>query len=578
MGYAHEYAHAILHRGRVPMEPTDHVVNWADAPRKGKFHPDAETFALPGTEDLADAPVAPGLLDAAGTAGAAADGGAGGREGAGAAGGFSLTLLSAMLRDSYGLTGRRLGVQANTDLPGLPFYTHANWSRGTAGGGGLYPVSVHWASGPSGPLTPGLHYYDVHRHALQRLLAGDVTGLVREALGPDAPPEALDTDQYLILGVKYWQNSFKYNSFSFHVVSTDVGTLVQTWRIWAAGRGLSVAPVLWFDEPRLNGLLGVPGEEEAVFAVVPLRWDGAAPVRRAGAEVAGAPIASGAGGAPGAAGAPGASAAAGAVPRHRPRARHRDVERSRTLLDFDALRAMHAATLEGAADRPAPGALAAAAALPVEAGGVRAALPEPVFPGGGVRSALRARRSSFGRFDARRPIGAGDLSAVLAACAATRLGGDTDPAGEVRLARVYAFVTHVEGVEPGAYAYDPDRGDLRLVAPGPQGAFLQENYFLANYNLEQAGAVLVPTVRTTAVLDALGDRGYRLAVGTAGAVAQTFYVAASALGLGAGVALGFDNVSYVERLGLADGDEAPLLIMALGHERPGPADFRHEIA
>jgi hypothetical protein len=44
------------------------------------------------------------------------------------------------------------------------------------------------------------------------------------------------------------------------------------------------------------------------------------------------------------------------------------------------------------------------------------------------------------------------------------------------------------------------------------------------------------------------------------------------------VALGFDNVSFVERLGLADGDEAPLLIMALGHERPGSADFRHEIA
>ncbi|WP_411574614.1 nitroreductase family protein [Streptomyces fradiae] len=585
MGYAHEYAHAILHRGRVPMEPTDHVVNWADAPRKGKFHPDAETFALPGTEGLADAPVAPGLLpDAAGGARAgtraapALDGGAGGPEGGSPAGGFSLPLLSAMLRDSYGLTGRRLGVQANTDLPGLPFYTHANWSRGTAGGGGLYPVSVHWASGPSGPLTPGLHYYDVHRHALQRLLAGDVTDLVREALGPDAPPEALDTDQYLILGVKYWQNSFKYNSFSFHVVSTDVGTLVQTWRIWAAGRGLSVAPVLWFDEPRLNGLLGVPGEEEAVFAVVPLRWDGAAPAHRAGAGIAGAPDEAGAPFAAGTAGTPGASAAPGSVPRHRPRVRHRDVERSRTLLDFDALRAMHAATLEGAGDRPAPGALAAAAALPVEAGGVRAALPEPVFPGGGVREALRARRSSFGRFDARRPLGAGDLSAVLAACAATRLGGDTDPAGEVRLARVYAFVTHVEGVEPGAYAYDPDRGDLRLVVPGPQGAFLQENYFLANYNLEQAGAVLVPTVRTTAVLDALGDRGYRLAVGTAGAVAQTFYVAASALGLGAGVALGFDNVSYVERLGLTDGDEAPLLIMALGHERPGPADFRHEIA
>jgi SagB-type dehydrogenase family enzyme len=544
MGYAHEYAHAVLHRGRVPMEPTDHVVNWDDGPRRGKYYPAAEAFALPTTEDLADVPVAPGLLPGAVPV-----------QGGDAAPGFSLPLLSAMLQDSYGLTGRRLGVQANTDLPGLPFYPHANWSRGTAGGGGLYPVSIHWASGASGPLTPGLHYYDVHRHALQRLLAGDVTDRVHRALGPDAPAEALGTDQYLILGVKYWQNSFKYNSFSFHVVSTDIGTLVHTWRIWAAARGLRLAPVMWFDEPRLNELLGVTGDEESVFAVVPLVWDAPAPRRDRAREDA-----------------------PRTDPAHRPSVRHRDVERSRTLLDFTALRAMHRATLAGAADRPAPGALAAAAALPTDAGGDRVELPAPAFPGTGLRRTLRERRSSFGRFDARRRVAAEHVSAVLAACAETRPAGDADPAGEVRLARMYAFVNHVEGVEQGAYVYDPDHGDLRLVAAGPQGSFLQENYFLANYNLEQSGVVIVPTVRTTAVLDAVGDRGYRLAVGTAGAVAQSFYLAASALGLGAGVALGFDNVSFVERLGLADGDEAPLLIMALGHERPGSADFRHEIA
>ncbi|MEV7416674.1 nitroreductase family protein [Streptomyces sp. NPDC089919] len=549
MGYAHEYARAVLHRGRVPMEPVDHVVDWADGPRRGKHYPHAEAFALPGTGDLADVPVAPGLWPGLAPV-APGD----------AARGFTLPLLSAMLQDSYGLTGRRLGVQANTDLAGLPYYPHANWSRGTAGGGGLYPVSIHWAAGPSGPLLPGLHHYDVHRHALHRLLAGDVTDRVRRALGDRAPDGAADTDQYLVLGVKYWQNSFKYNSFSFHVVATDLGTLVQTWRVWAAARGLRLAPALWFDEPGLNELLGVPGEQEAVFAVVPLHWD-APPAGPAAA---------------------GPAPAAG--PGHRPVVRHRDAERSRTLLDFAALREMHAATLAGAADRPAPGALAAAAARPDpggesdgESGGIRVQLPPPAPPATGLRRTLRERRSSFGRFDARRPVTPAQLSAVLAACADTRLAGDADPAGEVRLARLYAFVSHLDGIEPGAYAYEPGRGGLRRVADGPQGAFLQANYFLANYNLEQAGAVLVPTVRTTAVLDAVGERGYRLAVATAGAVAQSFYLAAAALGLGAGVALGFDNVSYAERLGLADGDEAPLLIMALGHERPGPADFHHEI-
>ncbi|MFG2111907.1 nitroreductase family protein [Streptomyces sp. NPDC048718] len=555
MGYAHEYAQAILHRGRVPMEPTDHVVNWSDGPRKGKYFPGAEAFALPDTEDLPDVPIAPGLLP-----------GAEGPDPSRVPAGFSLPLLSAMLKDSYGLTNRRLGIQANTDLPGLPFYTHANWSRGTAGGGGLYPVSIHWASGPSGPLTPGLHYYDLNRHALQRLLTGDITERVRAALGPDAPAEALEADQYLILGVKYWQNSFKYNSFCFHVVSTDIGTLTQTWRIWAAARGLRIAPALWFDEPALNGILGVPGEQEAVFAVIPLHWDGPRAAR------------AGAAGTSGTEGAADASGTSGTDPEHRPAVRHRDVERSRTLLDFTTVRDMHAATLAGATERPAPGALAAAAAVVDDGAGERVPLPAPVAPTAKTREALRRRRSSFGRFDARRKLSARDLSTVLAACAATRLAGDTDPEGVVRLARVHVFVNHVEGIAPGAYTYDPDRGDLRLVEAGPQGVFLQDNYFLANYNLEQTGAVLVPTVRTTAVLDALGDRGYRLAIGTAGAVSQTFYTAAAALDVGAGVALGFDNVSFAERLGLMDGDEAPLLIMPLGHERPEPADFHHEIA
>ncbi|MGW5639948.1 hypothetical protein [Streptomyces sp. NPDC003832] len=50
-----------------------------------------------------------------------------------------------------------------------------------------------------------------------------------------------------------------------------------------------------------------------------------------------------------------------------------------------------------------------------------------------------------------------------------------------------------------------------------------------------------------------------------------------ALGLGAGVALGFDNISYIEELGLEGTGEAPLLIMLLGNERPQPADFRSEL-
>ncbi|MEV6472910.1 nitroreductase family protein [Streptomyces sp. NPDC051657] len=528
MGYAHEYAAAIMHRGRVPMDPADYVPNWQDGPRKAKFHPGADGFPLPDAPYPAGATLDRGLFP---------EGGPGEKE-------FDLVSLSGMLRDSYGLTGRRLGVQANTDLNALPFYPLANWSRGSASGGGLYPVGIHWVSGPSGPVPPGVHYYSTRHHSMQRLLTGDVSGRVREALGEEAPgPE---TDQYLVLSIKYWQNSFKYNSFSFHAVSMDLGACVQTWRMWAAARGLAVEPALWFDEERLAELLGVDPEAEGIFAVVPLKWAGGQPtsVRRA----AEAPVS----------------------------VRRRDVERSRTVLTFDALLRMQAATSADAAARPAPGALAPAAAHPADPALVEVALPPARPLDADVRTALRARRSSFGRFDAQRPVTPDQLAVCLAAASAgSQIGGDT---GDVRLARLYAFVNHVEGVEPGSYAYDPERRSLRRVKEGRPGEFLQRNYFLSNYNLEQAGAVLVPTVRTTAVLDAVGDRGYRLVNATIGAVAQSVYTAAAAVGLGCGVALGFDNISYIEELGLEGTGEAPLLIMMVGNERPAPADFRYEIA
>ncbi|MFI5899967.1 nitroreductase family protein [Streptomyces cyaneofuscatus] len=527
MGYAHEYAAAIMHRGRVPMDPADYVPNWQDGPRKAKFYPGADSFPLPDAPYPADATLDRGLC----------------AEGPPGEGEFDLPTLSGMLRDSYGLTGRRLGVQANTDLSALPFYPLANWSRGAASGGGLYPVGVHWVSGPSGPVPPGVHYYSTRHHAMQRLLTGDVSGEVRAALGEGAPGPA--TDQYLVLSIKFWQNSFKYNSFSFHAVSMDLGACLQTWRMWAAARGLAVEPALWFDEQRLAALLGADPQEEGIFAVVPLKWAGCEPSS-------------------------GESAAAPAS------VRRQDVERSGTVLTFDALLRMQAATSADATARPAPGALAPAAAHPVDPAATEVELPPARPLEADVRTALRDRRSSFGRFDAQQPFTRPQLAACLsAAVAGSRLGGDT---GEVRLAKLYAFVGHVEGLEPGSYAYDPERRSLRRVKEGRPGEFLQKNYFLANYNLEQAGAVLVPTVRTTAVLDAVGDRGYRLVNATIGAVAQSVYTAASAVDLGCGVALGFDNISYIEELGLEGTGEAPLLIMMIGNERPAPADFRYEIA
>jgi SagB-type dehydrogenase family enzyme len=535
VGYAQEYAPAIMSRGRVPMEPVDFVPDWGDAPRKGKFYPGVDAIPLP-TNGLA------GTGDVQSGLGPPVD--PGGR-------GFTVPLLSGLLLDSYALLGRRLGVQANTDMAALPTYAHGNWFRGTASGGGLYPCSIYWVCGPGGPLTPGVYYYSHPRHAMQPLLAGDVSAEVRAALGH--LPAAARTDQFLIIGIKYWQNAFKYNSFSYHAVTMDVGTLLQTWQIWARSQGLFLEPALWFDQAPLTRLLGVSDADEGVFAVVPLTWDG---------------------------GGIGRSVAPAADGNDPPHVHHADRERSRNVVAFDSVRRMSAATVGHAAGRPAPQDLRPAAAIPAAEVdplvGVLA-LPDPQRLTMDVRTALRRRRSSFGRFEAHRPLAAAQLSALLAASAGTRVDCDVTAPERLPLAKLYVFVNHVRDVPAGSYEYDGATNTLRPIRPGPPGDFLDRNYFLANYNLEQAAAVLVPTVRTSAVLEALGDRGYHLVNATVGAIAQTCYTAAAALGVGCGVALGFDNISYVEELGLGPTGESPLLIMLVGHERREPADFRYEL-
>ena len=62
-----------------------------------------------------------------------------------------------------------------------------------------------------------------------------------------------------------------------------------------------------------------------------------------------------------------------------------------------------------------------------------------------------------------------------------------------------------------------------------------------------------------------------------GALAQTAYTAAAALGVGCGAVLGFDNIAIDEAVGLDDGDERTFLFVLLGHERADRADFDYRL-
>ncbi|MEU7749016.1 SagB family peptide dehydrogenase [Nonomuraea sp. NPDC049158] len=530
---ASDYIAAIMRRNRSPAEDWSLKPDWADQPRMHNVYPGVTPIPLPAAQ------VALASLEESLTRQVPENGGA-----------FTMPMLYEMLRDSYAYGGRRLAVTVNDDTVALPHYPHAVWSRGTASGGGLYPLEIYWVCGPGGPMLPGVYNYSPAQHGVQRLLIGDVTSQVRQAIAPAAAAG----DQFLLVTVKFWKNAFKYEAFSYHVVTMDVGTALGTWQLWSRAAGFPLRPLLNFDEEALNRLLGVRTHEESVFAVVPLPCgESPSPEGRPELRVT-------------------------AVPR----------ERSRTVVRHPAVERVHASTVTTSLPGDSP-AERLKVARPGHGGGrgdgIKLADPLPLDAT--VRKALRGRRSSFGRFSAQYSLGQAALAAVLRAGAlGARLVSDVkQPDGTPELTRLAILANHVDGVPADAYDYDVATNTLLPLGVGVSTSFLQRNYFLNNYNMEQVAAVVTVLARPHAVIAATGQRGYRFLNAEVGAAAQAMYMAAAAANIGCGAALGFDNVSYAEHMdrqrdlsGDDDDQEWPLLIVMLGHERQKAPDFHFRLS
>ncbi|MDQ0994685.1 SagB family peptide dehydrogenase [Streptomyces sp. V3I7] len=529
-----DYVESVFRRGREPMEPIGFTPDWADQPSRHKTYLGVRRFPLPPGADLMSAGVADVLF---------------GEPPAGHGPPWTLDSLAALLRLSYGVLDRRLRVSWNQDSHVRVLYPEALWGRGTASGGGMYPLEVYWVAGPGGPLTPGVYHYSTAHHGFERLLAGDLTDEVRAACGR----EAGDADGYLVVTVRFWKNSFKYNSFCYHVVTQDSGALLGSWELIARGLGRRLTRVLWFDDERLNGLLGLDTAEECALAVVPL------------------------------------PCAAPAEPSADPDPVHCDgsttglidrpsFERSARPRTFEQIEQVHQAVL---ADRRArPDTEVAGSLVPVPpATGEDIELPEPLTDrlAPDLAATIRSRRTSFGSFTRSRPLGLDELGTVLAGTAsAHRYVADVVP-GDVGLTGLYVLANRVTGLPSGTYRYDGTGHRLRVVREMPLAEKLQRAYYLSNYNLEQVGAVLAISGRWRSTLDAYGSRGYRVLNSEVGAVAQTAYTAAAALGVGCGAVLGFDNIAIDEWAGLDDGDERTFLFVLLGHERADSADFDYRL-
>jgi SagB-type dehydrogenase family enzyme len=163
---------------------------------------------------------------------------------------------------------------------------------------------------------------------------------------------------------------------------------------------------------------------------------------------------------------------------------------------------------------------------PCAAGGDVHALPSPRREAGRGLGETIQRRGSTRQFS---HAALSDVELATALWCATRPVPIDASSG---LVEPYLIVNAVDGIEPGAYRYAPDRHALESVRPGAyrdQAAFLCLEQALGG----DAAAVVFFLAPLDAVLAAYGDRGYRLVNLDAGLAGGRAYLAAYAQGFGA---------------------------------------------
>nr|WP_275402590.1 SagB/ThcOx family dehydrogenase [Streptomyces sp. SID13031] len=507
----------MFERQRVPLPPLGFQVDWGDQPSRHKLYLDAPKLPLP--IPFANLPLL-GVEAAAARAAGPVE-----------AELPSLDVLASVL-GCYGLIDRRTQLNWNEDSTGKLRAAAPVWARPTASGGGMYPAESYLVAGGGAPLRTGVYHYDTAHHSLDRLSAANRCADLAAATGVDA-------GLYLVATLKFWKNAFKYNSFSYHVVTQDVGALLASWRLVFAAAGQAVEPVLWFDEAPVSTALAVDGRTEAPFVVIPL-----GPTRAVDTAVEpGRPLPL------------------------------RVWEKSEHVRDFELVERVHAAALVGNQARP-PRSTEVAPRTLDRTNGVQ--LPTPAPSAKDLSTSLRTRRSSFGLFSARPNLSIADLGSVLATTAQmSRAGTDVEPSPrQDPWTRLWVLPNTVEGLEKRAYAYDPAEHQLIGAGKFDYGE-VQRHYALTNYNISEVAAVLVITGRLEALVEAYGARGYRMLSVEVGQLAQTSYLAATAHGLGIGAVLGIDNLAVDEFLGIEETDERSMLFLLLGHERAGRAGYDH---
>ena len=355
--------------------------------------------------------------------------------------------------------------------------------RAAACTGALYHIELYLAMAERHDLGAGLYHYGAHDHALRRLRAGDVRGTLVAATGGS---EAVASAPLLfVLTSTFWRNAWKYQARAYRHAFWDSGVVVANLLALLAADGTPASVLMGFADGEVNRLLGVDGMREAAVAIVAVGGQAASPPPPHPLE----PL------------------SLATEPLSAREVRYPEIE------EAHAASTLGSAQVAGWRERTGPG-----------SHGV-----PPRVADAPIDEIIERRRSS--RRFSLRSISRSDLESVLAAVTSA-VPGDAFTPDPVT---PFLIVNGVDGVEPGLYRADlsPIRiGDFRRLA----GALALGQELGA-----EAAVDIYLLAHLDAILERLGERGYRVAQMAGGIAGGRVDLAATALGLGSTGLTFFDD-------------------------------------
>jgi SagB-type dehydrogenase family enzyme len=402
------------------------------------------------------------------------------------------------------------GITRHRKYPGGEIYF-----RAAACTGALYEVELYLVCSNLNGLPAGIYHFGPAEFGLRLLRAGEYRSVLVEATGGESA--IAHAPLTIVCTCTYWRNAWKYQARTYRHFGWDNGTLLANLLAVATALGLPSKVVCGFVDETLNRLLDVDPQREVTFSLVALGYNSGLPSRtapRVSAEV--------------------------------PALGFETVPLSQHEIDYPLMREMHAAcSLESPEEVAAWREGIKRSSSPSVSEIPPVFIPPKNVPAGPVVPLLSSsdtemlrdpieqvilRRGSSRKF-ARTSISLTQLSTILHQ-ATQGVPADFLNASASQLNHLYLIVNAVEGLIPGAYAFDRERGVLECLKQGDFRA--QAGYLGLEQALPADAAVdIFFLADLRPILGQMGNRGYRAAQLEAGIIGGNLYLAAYAQRLGA---------------------------------------------